>query len=163
MTTREVLRCTHCRLVQFRGSRIKCPRCFMPLEPIAEIPKIVPLRVPPAIATLPTIGDRIRAIRMRAKATQRDICLRMGCPRTYISKLERSGCNPQWPQVIRLAAALQCDIREFFPAQDMSEFMFELESHVRVLTIAQMVAVLDAAKTMNESRSAIDAREETCA
>lgn len=111
---REVLRCDHCKLVQFRTSSASCRRCKKSLLP--EVPK------PKAVVTMiaepaeeETHGDiqvssAVRDLRRVRNLSQRQLATRMGVPRTYISKIENGKAMPTLSSLDRLARALQVDI-----------------------------------------------------
>lgn len=150
VTQREVIRCAQCKLVQFKGSRTKCPRCFSVLTAKPAMRVVVALRPAPAPCVPWTLGQRVRAIRTRCGASQRDIVARMKCQRTYLSKIENDRVpNPNWRQITRLALALGCREADLFPPlkpmhaeeTEMSAFMAALYAHCGMLTTEQWVAV----------------------
>ena len=114
---REVLKCDHCKLVQFRtASSDACRRCKKSLLP--EQPKAAP-----AIALVPTpeagaapkddtlqVASAVRDLRRVRNLSQRQLAGRMGVPRTYISKIENGKAMPTLSSLDRLARALQVDI-----------------------------------------------------
>jgi transcriptional regulator with XRE-family HTH domain len=113
---REVLKCEHCKLVQFRTSADACRRCKKSLLP--EVPKAVP-----ALAIVPTpeprdsdgrgqiqVATAVRDLRRVRNLSQRQLAGRMGVPRTYISKIENGKAMPTLSSLDRLARALQVDI-----------------------------------------------------
>jgi transcriptional regulator with XRE-family HTH domain len=109
---REVLRCEHCSLVQFRTSNSLCRRCHKPLEmeePEPQSPQLV-------VATAAVSEDEIdvaRAVREMRQArgmSQRQLAGRMQVPRTYISKIENAKAMPTLSSLDRLAQALDVDI-----------------------------------------------------
>jgi transcriptional regulator with XRE-family HTH domain len=113
---REVLRCDHCTLVQFRTSNSLCRRCHKPLE-IEE-----PEPAEPQLAGVPEEADEddnglqvaraVRDIRKSRNLSQRQLAGRMQVPRTYISKIENSKAMPTLSSLERLANALEIDISE---------------------------------------------------
>ena len=115
-TEREVLKCDHCKLVQFRTATDSCRRCKKSLLP--EQPKAAP-----AIALVPTpesgaapkddtlqVAAAVRDLRRVRNLSQRQLAGRMGVPRTYISKIENGKAMPTLSSLDRLAKALQVDI-----------------------------------------------------
>ena len=111
---REVLRCDHCKLVQFRTTADTCRRCKKSLLP--ELPK-----VQPAISLVPEpapksaegglqVATAVRDLRHVRNLSQRQLAARMGVPRTYISKIENGKAMPTLSSLDRLARALQVDI-----------------------------------------------------
>ena len=113
---REVLRCDHCSLVQFRTSNSLCRKCRRPLdveEPVPLVPQLVasPPVPAPAEAGLQVAGQ-VREIRKARHLSQRQLAGRMMVPRTYISKIENSKAIPTLGSLERLAAALDVDVRQ---------------------------------------------------
>ena len=89
---REVLRCDHCSLVQFRTTSALCRRCHKCLE-VEEPEPAAPLALVPAQETQDGIqvATAVRDLRHVRNLSQRQLALRMGVPRTYISKIENLG------------------------------------------------------------------------
>jgi transcriptional regulator with XRE-family HTH domain len=110
---REVLRCDHCSLVQFRTTNALCRRCHKCLE--VEEPE--PVAAPLALVPTPTapadglqVASAVRDLRHVRNLSQRQLAARMGVPRTYISKIENGKAMPTLSSLDRLARALQVDI-----------------------------------------------------
>ena len=110
---REVLRCDHCSLVQFRSATAVCRRCKKGLEvqkpetasaPLALVP------TPPAVESGPQVAAAVRDLRHVRNLSQRQLAARMNVPRTYISKIENGKAMPTLSSLDRLAKALQVDI-----------------------------------------------------
>lgn len=161
MTTSEVIRCTRCRLVMFRGKRVKCPRCCLGLWPVQGMPVVVRTVPPPAPHALLTLGERVRAIRKRSRLSQRELAKRMASPRTTISKFECHCCNPTVATLIRLAVALGCNAGELlsadlpsvvWPDGPLVSFMAELTSYAGMLSTEQWVAVRRRARDLAEPK-----------
>jgi len=114
---REVLRCEHCSLVQFRTSNSLCRRCHKPLE-MEEPEPIVPQLVTEANAPVSggsglDVARAVRDMRRARKLSQRQLAGRMQVPRTYISKIENGKAVPTLSSMERLAVALEigiCDL-----------------------------------------------------
>lgn len=109
---REVLRCEHCSLVQFRTTNSLCRRCHKPLE--MEEPEVLQ---PQLVAPAPESGGdgvnvarAVREIRASRSLSQRQLAERMNVPRTYISKIENGKAVPTLSSLERLATALGVDI-----------------------------------------------------
>lgn len=112
---REVLRCDHCSLVQFRTSSAMCRKCRKPLD--VEEPEPI---AAPALALVPPAAPRtdnglqvataVRDLRRVRNLSQRQLAGRMNVPRTYISKIENGKAMPTLSSLERLARALQVDI-----------------------------------------------------
>lgn len=113
-TAREVLRCEHCLLVQFRTSNSMCRRCHKPLD-MEEAPAPVEV-IAPADTTETTtdaglrVASQVKEIRRSRHLSQRQLASRMQVPRTYISKIENGKAIPTLGSLERLAAALEVDI-----------------------------------------------------
>ncbi|SNS38134.1 Transcriptional regulator, contains XRE-family HTH domain [Granulicella rosea] len=110
---REVLRCDHCSLVQFRTATATCRRC----KKCLEVPVPVPAAAPLALVPTPVAEDgglqvahAVRDLRHVRNLSQRQLATRMGVPRTYISKIENGKAMPTLSSLDRLARALQVDI-----------------------------------------------------
>lgn len=110
---REVLRCDHCKLVQFRTPTPTCRRCKKSIE--AEKPTLAPT----LLAFVPTlraeeqgiqVATAVRDLRHVRNLSQRQLAARMGVPRTYISKIENGKAMPTLSSLDRLARALEVDI-----------------------------------------------------
>jgi transcriptional regulator with XRE-family HTH domain len=111
---REVLRCEHCSLVQFRTANSLCRRCHKPLEieePESPLPQLV-VAAPAAAASEDEINvaRAVRDIRRARGLSQRQLAGRMQVPRTYISKIENGKAMPTLSSLERLANALEVDI-----------------------------------------------------
>jgi len=168
--SREVLRCDHCHLVQFRTQNNLCRRCHLSLdneepEPVAAEPVVQP----DAEAVRPRlqIASSIRNLRLSAGLSQRQLAMRMQVPRTYVSKIENEKATPTLSSLERLAKALEVpvpellrtscptrerDIREFMA----DEFLAELIPYVSQLDAIQRSTVLAQMRdlTLHPRRSA---------
>src|SRR5258707_14878087 len=90
--SREVVRCDHCHLVQFRTNNHLCRKCRTSLD--EEIPK--PILFAPPTPTEPTNGKHarlqvasaIRMLRQKSGQNKRQLAIRMQMPRTNVSKIE---------------------------------------------------------------------------
>lgn len=112
---REVLRCDHCSLVQFRAGNAMCRKCRKPLDVEEPEPVAAPTLslVPPAAATQDSgiqVASAVRDLRRVRNLSQRQLAGRMNVPRTYISKIENGKAMPTLSSLERLARALQVDI-----------------------------------------------------
>ena len=112
--TREVVRCEHCTLVQYRTSNSMCRRCHKPLdieEPIVLGPQPVP--APSAHSSGDAgmhVAGQVREIRKARHLSQRQLASRMQVPRTYISKIENGKAIPTLGSLERLACALEVEV-----------------------------------------------------
>ncbi|MDE1155084.1 MAG: helix-turn-helix domain-containing protein [Acidobacteriaceae bacterium] len=111
---REVLKCEHCKLVQYRTTADTCRRCKKSLLP--ELPKPqATIALVPAAETVEDDGSiqvatAVRDLRRVRNLSQRQLAARMNVPRTYISKIENGKAMPTLSSLDRLARALQVDI-----------------------------------------------------
>ena len=114
--TREVVRCEHCTLVQYRTSNSLCRRCHRSLdieEPYALGPQPVPSLAPfSAMDAGLHVAAQVRDIRKARHLSQRQLASRMQVPRTYISKIENGKAIPTLGSLERLADALQVDVSQ---------------------------------------------------
>lgn len=164
MNSREVIRCSKCRLVMFLGKRLKCPRCAGSLYDAPEV-EPPPIQLVPCISHPATIGLYIKARRLRLNLGQKDLAKRMGCGRTYVSKIERGWAEPTIPLAQRFADALECRIADLLPAltpvsQDAPDdpalvaFMAQIFVYIGQLTGEQMVAIRRRARQLAEAKCA---------
>jgi transcriptional regulator with XRE-family HTH domain len=108
---REVLRCDHCSLVQFRTTNALCRRCHKCLEVELAEPEPAKLAVvPQANEDGLQVASAVRDLRHVRNLSQRQLAARMGVPRTYISKIENGKAMPTLSSLDRLARALKVDI-----------------------------------------------------
>src|SRR6202011_2093605 len=116
--SREVVRCDHCLLVQFRTSNNLCRRCHISLD--EEEPEIVqapaPQLVPAAHRGHLNLASSIRSMRLRNGLSQRQLAGRMGVPRTYVSKIENEKATPTLSSLERLARALEVSVPDLLRA-----------------------------------------------
>jgi transcriptional regulator with XRE-family HTH domain len=112
--TREVVRCDHCSLVQYRTSNSLCRKCHKPLdieEPVRLAPQLVAAPSAPASAEAGLqVAGKVREIRKARHLSQRQLAGRMQVPRTYISKIENGKAIPTLGSLERLAMALGVDV-----------------------------------------------------
>ncbi len=108
---RDVLKCTHCKLVQFRTKSAECRRCKRSIE--IEPPVVAPLTLV-ASSSEPTqeiqVATAVRDLRHVRNLSQRQLAARMNVPRTYISKIENGKAMPTLSSLDRLAKALDVDM-----------------------------------------------------
>jgi transcriptional regulator with XRE-family HTH domain len=111
LDAREVLRCDHCHLVQFRTTNNLCRKCKASLD--EDVPEPI-LPVKPDVGE-PVVANRshlqiatsIRRFRQKSGLSQRQLALRMRVPRTYVSKIENEKAVPTLSSLERLAGALE--------------------------------------------------------
>lgn len=133
IAARDVLRCGHCSLVQFRTSSSLCRRCAKPLPPlypvlVEEAVKTEPAAEPSAsyeeeIANLDRgarnrrlpVGCRLKAIREQRGLTQMEMATLLEIPRSYLSRIENNRLLPGPLMVARFAEALDMEISSLLP------------------------------------------------
>jgi len=154
---REVVRCDHCHLVQFRTVNNLCRKCRTSLD--EEEPE--PILAQPMPAMEPVSSGRsevqvaiaIRSLRQRSGLSQRQLALRMGVPRTYVSKIENEKATPTLSSLTRLADALMVSVPELLNActpsrqDEVNEllgdpFIAELATFTKQLDAMQRTSVL---------------------
>jgi transcriptional regulator with XRE-family HTH domain len=138
--SREVIRCDHCLLVQFRTTNNLCRRCHLSLD--EDEPELVaPTPVP---VVLPINGNghghlnlanSIRSLRLRNGLSQRQLAGRMSVPRTYVSKIENEKATPTLSSLERLAKALEVTVPELLSGGERNR-----EEEIRELMEDQFVA-----------------------
>src|SRR5258705_2018918 len=140
--SREVVRCDHCLLVQFRTSNDLCRRCHASLDEDEPEPVIAP----PPPQMMPTNGNgrghlnlatSIRALRLRNGLSQRQLASRMSVPRTYVSKIENEKATPTLSSLERLARALEVTVPDLLTGGERNR-----QEEIRDLVQDQLVAVI---------------------
>ena len=146
---REVLRCDHCKLVQFRTALINCRRCKKSLEAEKPAPAPAPVAVFPTPAPERDglqVATAVRDLRHVRNLSQRQLAARMSVPRTYISKIENGKAMPTLSSLDRLARALEVDISALLrdaPTRHSNEASM-LTADPFLAEIAQYTSKLDA-------------------
>lgn len=170
--SREVIRCDHCLLVQFRTLSNLCRRCHASLD--EEEPEIV--SAPPVTTMMPMNGNgrghlnlaaAIRSMRLHNGLSQRQLATRMSVPRTYVSKIENEKATPTLSSLERLAKALEVTVPDLLSGgernrqeeiRDLAQdpFIAELLPFVSQLNGMQMSSVLTQVRdlTIRPRRSA---------
>jgi len=138
--SREVIRCDHCLLVQFRTTNNLCRRCHLSLD--EDEPELAaPIPVP---AVLPMNGNghghlnlanSIRSLRLRSGLSQRQLAGRMSVPRTYVSKIENEKATPTLSSLERLARALEVTVPELLSGGERNR-----QEEIRELMEDQFIA-----------------------
>jgi len=162
--SREVVRCDHCHLVQFRTNNHLCRKCRASLDE-DEPPPI--LAVPPEATPAETkqshlqVAAAIRRLRQKSGLSQRQLALRMSVPRTYVSKIENEKATPTLSSLARLAAALEVSVPDLLRAcgpsreDEINEaladpFVAELAAFTSQLNAMQLANVLSQVRDMVE-------------
>src|SRR5262244_378043 len=138
--SREVVRCDHCLLVQFRTSNNNCRRCHASLD---EEPEPEPIMVaPPVLLPMPGTGrghlnlaTSIRSLRLRNGLSQRQLAGRMSVPRTYVSKIENEKATPTLSSLERLARALEVTVPDLLSGGERNR-----QEEIRDLAQDQFIA-----------------------
>ncbi len=163
--SREVMRCDHCHLVQFKTANNLCRRCRTSLE--EDEPEPILMQPLPAVAPETSAGSEvvvataIRNLRQRSGLSQRQLALRMGVPRTYVSKIENRKATPTLSSLARLAAALEVSVPDLLRACGPSRqeeindllaepFLAELVEFTSKLNAMQLSSVLAQVRDMVE-------------
>ncbi len=163
--SREVMRCDHCHLVQFKTANNLCRRCRTSLE--EDEPEPILTQPLPAVEPETSGGSEvvvaiaIRSLRQRSGLSQRQLALRMGVPRTYVSKIENRKATPTLSSLARLAAALEVSVPDLLRACGPSRqeeindllaepFLAELVEFTSKLNAMQLSSVLAQVRDMVE-------------
>ena len=136
--SREVVRCDHCHLVQFRTNNHLCRKCKTSLddepEPIVVAPPPQPAPAEPHASHLP-VAMAIRNLRLRAGLSQRQLAMRMRVPRTYVSKIENEKACPTLSSLERLADALHVRVPDLLNPNGRT-----IEDEIRELMADEFIA-----------------------
>ncbi len=162
--SREVVRCDDCHLVQFRTNNNLCRRCRTSLdedepEPILTTEMAALAEPEEASESEIQVAKAIRNLRHRSGLSQRQLAMRMGVPRTYVSKIENQKAIPTLSSLARLAQALEVSVpdllRECGPSRedDINElmadpFIAELVEFTSKLNAMQLSSVLAQVRDM---------------
>ena len=154
---REVVRCDHCHLVQFRTVNNLCRKCRTSLdedEPEPILAQPMPVMEPVSSSRSEVqVAIAIRNLRQRSGLSQRQLALRMGVPRTYVSKIENEKATPTLSSLSRLADALMVSVPELLNActpsreSEIAEllgdpFIAEMATFTKQLDAMQRTSVL---------------------
>jgi transcriptional regulator with XRE-family HTH domain len=165
-TEREVLRCDHCKLVQFRTTNDVCRKCRKSLLP--DLPKVQPIALAPEPdaprAEGIQVASAVRDLRHVRNLSQRQLATRMNVPRTYISKIENAKAMPTLSSLDRLARALQVDISALLrdaPTRHKDEtavlmtdpFLAEIAKYTSHLTSTQKSIFLNHVRELAQGRT----------
>jgi transcriptional regulator with XRE-family HTH domain len=105
------------------------------------------------------VAKAIRMLRQRGGLSQRQLALRMGVPRTYVSKIENEKATPTLSSLARLAAALEVTIPDLLhecgPSREdeinqllADPFLAELVEFTSKLNAMQLSSVLTQVRDM---------------
>jgi transcriptional regulator with XRE-family HTH domain len=152
--SREVVRCDHCHLVQFRTTNNLCRKCRTSLD--EDEPE--PILVEPTPVAAPTNGTRshlqiaaaIRMLRLKSGLSQRQLALRMSVPRTYVSKIENEKAVPTLSSLERLANALEVGVADLLKGSGRT-LDDEIDDLMRDDFIAEVAPFLDKLDALQRS------------
>ena len=163
--SREVVRCDHCLLVQFRTTNNLCRRCRASLD--EDEPEVVAMPVAPPM--MPVHGNghghlnlaaSIRSLRLRNGLSQRQLATRMAVPRTYVSKIENEKATPTLWSLERLARALEVTVPDLLSGGERNR-----QEEIRELTqdpfIAEMLPFISELNGMQMSSVLAQVRDLT--
>jgi transcriptional regulator with XRE-family HTH domain len=160
---REVVRCDDCHLVQFKTANNLCRRCRASLDEDEPEPILTPVVSSPEVdesdRSEVQVAKAIRSLRQRCGLSQRQLAMRMGVPRTYVSKIENEKATPTLSSLERLARALEVTVpdllhecgpsREDDVRQLMTDpFIVELMEFTSQLNAMQLSSVLTQVRDM---------------
>jgi transcriptional regulator with XRE-family HTH domain len=138
--SREVVRCDHCLLVQFRTTNSLCRRCHLSLDE-EEVSLVAPDPIPQIMPINGNgrghlnLANSIRSLRLRSGLSQRQLAGRMSVPRTYVSKIENEKATPTLSSLERLARALEVTVPDLLTGGERNR-----QEEVRELMEDQFVA-----------------------
>ncbi|HET9839690.1 MAG TPA: helix-turn-helix transcriptional regulator [Candidatus Angelobacter sp.] len=152
--SREVVRCDHCHLVQFRTTNNLCRKCRTSLD--EDEPE--PILATPAPAETPANGNHsqlqvaaaIRMLRQKSGLSQRQLALRMQVPRTYVSKIENEKAMPTLSSLQRLATALEVTMGDLLKGSSRT-LQDEIADLMHDEFIAEVIEYLDKLDAMQRS------------
>jgi transcriptional regulator with XRE-family HTH domain len=166
---REVLRCNHCDLVQFTTAKKLCRRCrqLYDWEPSLETEQADNIRTVESYPRTDSVRDHIAfnvlKLRQLRGLTQKEVGLRMGVPRTYVSKIEGRKVTPTLSSLERLARVLGTSVVGLVTAPNdpaskspsefrRDPFLLQVARFSARLTPAQRTRVLDCARRLVDER-----------
>ena len=138
--SREVVRCDHCLLVQFRTTNSLCRRCHLSLDE-EEVALVAPDPIPQIMPINGNgrghlnLANSIRSLRLRSGLSQRQLAGRMSVPRTYVSKIENEKATPTLSSLERLARALEVTVPDLLTGGERNR-----QEEVRELMEDQFIA-----------------------
>ena len=148
--SREVVRCDDCHLVQFKTVNNLCRRCRASLDEDEPEPILAPVVAQPEVAegshSEVQVAKAIRMLRQRNGLSQRQLALRMGVPRTYVSKIENEKATPTLSSLARVARALEVSVTDLLEECNPSreEEMRQLLADPFVMELVEFTSKLNA-------------------
>lgn len=161
--SREVVRCDDCHLVQFRTVNNLCRRCRASLDEDEPEPILSPAMPQPEASegshSEIHVAKAIRSLRQRGGLSQRQLAMRMGVPRTYVSKIENEKATPTLSSLARVARALEVSVTDLLQDSGPSReddirqlladpFVIELMEFTSKLNAMQLSSVLAQVRDM---------------
>jgi transcriptional regulator with XRE-family HTH domain len=161
--SREVVRCDDCHLVQFKTTNNLCRRCRASLDEDEPEPILTPampmVQAEESSRSEVQVAKAIRSLRQRSGLSQRQLALRMGVPRTYVSKIENEKATPTLSSLARLASALEVTVPDLLhecgPSREdeiaellTDPFVAELVEFTSKLNTMQLSSVLAQVRDM---------------
>jgi len=162
--SREVVRCDHCHLVQFRTANNLCRKCRTSLDEDEPVPVLV---APPPPAE-PVNGNHshlqvattIRMFRQKSGLSQRQLAMRMQVPRTYVSKIENEKAMPTLSSLQRLAQALEVTMADLLKGSNRTledeiadlmqdDFLSQVMPYVKQLDSMQRSSLLSQVRELS--------------
>jgi transcriptional regulator with XRE-family HTH domain len=155
--SREVVRCDHCHLVQFRTVNNLCRKCKTSLDEDEPEPILIvqPPPVEPAHSNHSQlqIATSIRMLRQKSGLSQRQLAMRMQVPRTYVSKIENEKAMPTLSSLQRLASALEVSMADLLKGSSRTlddeiadlmrdQFLSEIMPYIQQLDSMQRSSLL---------------------
>lgn len=162
--SREVLRCDHCHLVQFRTNNNLCRKCHLSLDTEEPEPEIVPVVEAPVShgnGSALQIAMAIRSLRLRSGLSQRQLALRMQVPRTYVSKIENEKATPTLSSLQRLANALEVSVPDLLLSATSDARQLEIQELMADSFIAELLPYVSKLDAMQRSTFLTQIRELT--
>lgn len=147
--SREVVRCDHCHLVQFRTNNNLCRKCRTSLDEDEPEPILVEqpamMEPPPGNHSHLQIAAAIRTLRQKSGLSQRQLALRMQVPRTYVSKIENEKAVPTLSSLQRLATALEVSVADLLKGsgRTMEDEISELMQDDFIAEVVPLLSKLD--------------------
>lgn len=152
--SREVLRCDHCHLVQFRTNNNLCRKCHLSLdneEPELEIAAVIDAPAAHGRGSQLQIAMAIRSLRLRSGLSQRQLALRMQVPRTYVSKIENEKATPTLSSLQRLATALEISVPDLLRSATSDTRQMEIQELMADEFIVEMLPYVSKLDAMQRS------------
>lgn len=161
--SREVVRCDHCHLVQFRTTNNLCRKCRTSLdedEPEPILAASTASAEPAGEDSQLQVAKAIRTLRQKSGLSQRQLALRMQVPRTYVSKIENEKAMPTLSSLQRLATALEVSMADLVRGNERT-LSDEIADLMRDEFIAEVVPYLNCLDSMQRSSLLSQVRELT--